>query len=338
MSRRHDTRWRVRLGVCCLAGLLTIAKPAIALAEPSPADVAAAQKLFDEAMSLMEAKRFAEACPRFEQSQKLDPGMGTQFRLAECLEAAGSIGSAWRLYDAVATEAERAGRTDRRSQATERRVALDRRVPWLKLRVSASVTALPGFAVKRDGQPVAATELGRLSAIDPGGHTLSVSATGKKSWQTTFRALEGGSVEIDVPALDNEPQPDSKRPLPPKGAENDDPGVGQKIAAIAVGGFGLASVGAGIGLGLLASSTWDDALAGCEGGSPTRCGPQAIADGDKATTLAIFSTVGFVVGGVAIAAAPILWLTAPSDTSPSVTALRFAPQPNGFGASIEGRF
>ncbi len=338
MTPRRDLRRRARLAARCLAWWLAVANPAVAIADPSPEDVAAAQKLFDEAMSLMDAKRFAEACPRFEQSQKLDPGMGTQFRLAECLEAAGSIGSAWRLFDAVATEAERAGRADRRSQATERRVALERRVPWLKLRVSASLAALPGFAVMRDGQPMTATEFGRLSAIDPGGHTLSVSATGKKSWQTTFRALEGGSVEIEVPPLETEAQPEANNPLTPRAAAGEDPGLGQKIAAIGVGGFGLASIGAGIGLGLLASSTWDDALAGCEGGSTTRCGPEAIADGETAGTLAILSTVGFVVGGVAIAAAPVLWLTAPSEPSPAVTALRFTPLANGFGAAIEGRF
>jgi hypothetical protein len=64
-----------------------VSSPARAEAAPND-DTAArttrAQALFDEGRALLMQGRPAEACPKLEESQQLDPGLGTQFNLADC--------------------------------------------------------------------------------------------------------------------------------------------------------------------------------------------------------------------------------------------------------------
>ena len=71
------------LVAACLL-LCSLTSAGAALAEPSAADRSAAQALFEQARDLMKQDKAAEACPKLEESQRLDPGVGTQFNLAEC--------------------------------------------------------------------------------------------------------------------------------------------------------------------------------------------------------------------------------------------------------------
>jgi hypothetical protein len=72
---------------------------------------AAAEALFNQGRDLMTAGKFTEACPKFEASQQLDPGLGTMLNLAECYEKTGrSSGggqSAWHSGRSGATPARR---------------------------------------------------------------------------------------------------------------------------------------------------------------------------------------------------------------------------------------
>src|SRR4051794_25809493 len=63
---------------------------------------AAARALFAEARKLMAAERYDEACPKFEESLRLDQGIGTQFNLAHCWEKQGRTASAWGMFLDVA--------------------------------------------------------------------------------------------------------------------------------------------------------------------------------------------------------------------------------------------
>ena len=59
---------------------------------------ARAEALFDEGVTLLDAKSFAAACARFEESQKLDPAPGTLFNLATCEEGQAHFGTAARRW------------------------------------------------------------------------------------------------------------------------------------------------------------------------------------------------------------------------------------------------
>src|SRR4051794_15794728 len=63
---------------------------------------AAAEVLFSDGKRLVQERNFAAACPKFEESQKLDPGLGTLYRLADCYEHVGRTASAWAAFLEVA--------------------------------------------------------------------------------------------------------------------------------------------------------------------------------------------------------------------------------------------
>jgi hypothetical protein len=54
---------------------------AVTLAQADAGSSAAAEALFSEGKALANAKNFVAACPKFEASQKLDPGAGTLLHL-----------------------------------------------------------------------------------------------------------------------------------------------------------------------------------------------------------------------------------------------------------------
>ena len=113
-SRRHT--W-----VVLVAGL---AFPATAWGQV-PGDKAAAQALFDEAIKLIGSRSYGEACPKLEESERLDPAMGTRFQLAQCYEAVGRTASAWAGFLELADLARAAGQEAREKTARQRAADLE---------------------------------------------------------------------------------------------------------------------------------------------------------------------------------------------------------------------
>ena len=100
-----------------LALIVALASARTSLAQTSAADKAAAQALFDEGKRLMDAGQFAQACPKFADSEKLDPGVGTLLNLGVCYEKNGQTASAWATYKEAASAAANAGEAAREKYA-----------------------------------------------------------------------------------------------------------------------------------------------------------------------------------------------------------------------------
>lgn len=99
-------------------------------------DAVAAQALFDDGKRLMAAGKIAEACPKFEESQRRDPGSGTLLNLATCYEKSGRLALAWSTYLEAASAAHAAGNAERESTARELAGALEPRLSKIAVRVT----------------------------------------------------------------------------------------------------------------------------------------------------------------------------------------------------------
>src|SRR5215813_2007004 len=87
-------------------------------------DVATSQALFDKARELTKQNKWAEACPLFEESQKLAPTNNTLYYLADCQQHVGKTASAWANFTAVADKAKAAGEAAKEGFARKRADAL----------------------------------------------------------------------------------------------------------------------------------------------------------------------------------------------------------------------
>ena len=300
---------------------------ASAFADVSSADRAAAQGLFDQGRDLMTKGDFAQACPRLEESQRLDPGQGTQFNLAKCYEGLGRTTTAWTLYLELADAAKASGQADREKIARQRAEAVAPRVARLKIDVP---DALGAVEVKRDGAVVGRGQWSAPIPIDPGKHTVTASAPGKRTFQAVVDVKEGqtGAVTIgDMPAETTHAPVVSAAPTatqappeaPPAPAEGGMPT--QKKIAIAAGAVGVVGLALGTVFGLGSKSKKDEAAGHCDGGNACDdVGFQAKTDAVSKGNLA---TVFFAVGIVGVGGGAALWLTAPSSKS---TGLRFSPR------------
>jgi hypothetical protein len=61
--------------------------------------------LFEQGKALVERGNFPDACPKFAESLRLDPGLGTMLWLADCLENNGQTASAWAQFKEAAAAA-----------------------------------------------------------------------------------------------------------------------------------------------------------------------------------------------------------------------------------------
>lgn len=189
---------------------------AMGLAAPPVAaqtNTALAEDLFNKAFDLMDSGRYPRACRMLEESQRLDPAIGTQFRIAECYEKIGRVASARALFVEVADSAKKAGNAARERVARERAAALERVLPRLVIVVP---DALKGgsLEVRRDGLLVEQKNWAKGVPVDFGSYSVIARMKGRTSWTKTVAVTEPtGVVTLIVPVLArDEPLPVS----PPK--------------------------------------------------------------------------------------------------------------------------
>src|SRR5580704_12506271 len=179
------------------------------------ADPIAAQALFDEAKQLMADGRYTAACPKFAESQEADPGLGTQFHLADCWQHVGRLASAWALFRDVESQAHARGEFGRERVAHDRAAALEPFLPRLQI-VPRDAERIPGLTIRRDGAEIGREQWGVAVPIDPGAHAVVAYAPGKQPWGTGVEVpLDSKIVTVELPPLLNLPTASSAAPAAP---------------------------------------------------------------------------------------------------------------------------
>ena len=191
---------------------------------PSPAfaqgsDGAAAEVLFREARELMSEGEFEAACPKFAESQRLDPGVGTLANLALCYEKTKRLASAWASYLEAEAEARKRGERKRARQAAKQAARLEKKLHRLVVVVTKK-SSIDKLQIFRDGVEVGRASWGSKVPVDQGDLELKATAPGHIPW-TKVIAVGGKKrlTVIEIPKLKEapieEPDPDED-PAPDK--------------------------------------------------------------------------------------------------------------------------
>jgi serine/threonine-protein kinase len=298
--------------------------------------------LFNEAKRLAAAGKYADACPKFEESQRLDPAIGTQFNLADCEEHIGRTASAWAAFQDVAAASKTAGQSARAQVASRRAAALEPRLSKLTIVAPKDVI---GLEVRRNGELLGSILWGNAIPVDPGTYTIDASAPGKKKWSTvTTVGPDGATVSVSIPPLEAvdeavrgtapDAAPAQAVPVTPGegSGDGDHPGSTQRTLALVAGGVGVAALGTGAFFGVRSLSKHSEYVSHCNG---SLCDAAGVAAHDDAVSAGNLSTIAFAVGGALVVGGAVLWLTAPSASTGDV---KVAPVvgPGTMGVSIAG--
>jgi len=327
--------------------------------QAAPDGKVAAQALFDEAIKLMQAGSFSQACPKLAESQKLDPAVGTLLYMGECYEHNGQFASAWAAFNSAESAARHSKQPEREKTARERAAMLEPRVSKLMV-VVPDEAAAPGLEVTRDGLPLGSAAWGVAIPIDPGEHVVEVRAPGKKPLRKTVTiAANGATLKVVLPALEAEPSglppaapiaaPKESNPGPPAARSTapvrprDEPphaerGGTQRTLGTVTGILGAAGLAVGAVFGIRSQSKDDQAMKDyCSPGAPPECDPRGLELKDEAKSAATIANVGFIGGGSLLLVGVLLHATAPSP-SPKRSSVSMAPSwgPGAGAVTIRG--
>jgi hypothetical protein len=313
------TRAMTRFLVVALASGLGTVSPAAA----APAtDAAVAEALFQEGRQLMTEGKIAQACPKFAESQRLDPATGTLLNLAVCHEAEGKLAMAWAEFNEALTRARLDGRADRETLARQRIEAIEPRLAKLTIDIDRAKQP-PDLVVQLDGMVIGPAAWGVATPVDPGAHEVRAAAPGKQAWTARIFVVVPG-LRLEVPPLEDE------RLAPPVAAANapasstllDSAGQGwstRRKVALGLAGTSAASLAVGSVFGLRAFSRWSDRDRHCP---MDRCTAEAVSAGQQAGTAARVSNVAFGVGLGAAAVAAYLFFWSPGHGETPALTLR----------------
>jgi hypothetical protein len=286
---------------------------------------AIAEKLFGEAAELMDAGDFEGACPKLEESQRLDPAGGTVLLLAHCYDGMGRTASAWQQFKSAISWARRDNRSEREEAAVHRVKELEPQLSRIAIDVPPDVARIEGLKVELDGAEFGKALWGTQIPVDPGTHVVAATAPGRERFEQTFELGKNADLQmVTVPSLAQSATGGAAGAdeTAPGAVEKDDAasdGSDQRLIAYVVGGAGVVALGVGTVFGLQALSKRSDAEDRC-GTTGTCSDPVGVEANDDAKLFANVANIGFGVGVVALGVATYLFLTAPD--SPPEAALR----------------
>jgi len=321
--------------------------PAVANAQ----DAAGAEALFQKGHTLFEQKKYAEACPKFAESFRLDPVTGALLALASCHEAEGKLASAWVEYLDVATRARREGKNDRADAAQQRATALEPKLARLIIAAAPGAESIPELVVKRDGVVVGAATFGTALPVDEGEHVVEASAPGRLPFTRRVTMPDGATETVAIPLLTETAKAEGTPARPPVGEKTpaEKPkggGFPLKTVGLVTGGVGVVLVGVGGYFGISAIGKNKNSNAqGCNESTDV-CTGNGLELRRAAVDAGNTSTALFVVGGLVTAAGIAMFVLAKPTTATATATERTRPTlagapaiaPGAAGFALSGSF
>ena len=276
-----------------------------------------AESLFEEARESMKRGQPQQACPKFEESQRLDPSLGTLLNLGLCEEQLGRLATAWtKLREFVET----APNDDPRLTLAQRRIAgLEPKLPKLRVLV---LDAEGSATVQLDGVELGRASLGLNLPVDPGEHSLLLALPTGESRELRVRLAVAEQLDVTLVRPDRAALPTSalleqSSPLrvasasvnaPPlvrdRGPEPG-PNRVERRWAYAVGAVGVAGLLTSGVFGLLALHEKSVVREHCpDSHCQDQRGLDALSSGTRDETIA---NVTFVAGALAVGAGALLY-------------------------------
>lgn len=304
---------------------------------------AVAEALFQDARSLLEQGNTKAACPKFAESQRLEPATGTLLGLALCHEQDGKLASAWAEFVDAEGQAGREGQKDRAEFARGKAAALKPRLSTLRIVLSAQAQTIPGLEVRRDGSTLGSGGYDVAIPIDGGEHSLSATAEGYEVWETRVTlASEKDVQEVTVPGLVRLPEAvDGKQPTPIGDTIGEPP---QKTPArwstlrwVGVGAAGAGVIALGVGgyFGWSALDAKDRSGCAAGGACPDTEGVQLWTQAQDDAGIA---TLALLSGTVLVGTGATLFFVGGNQPERGSAALTFVAAPGAYGAVACGTF
>lgn len=213
-----------------------------------------------------------------------------------------------------------------------------------KLTIEVEGAADKQVAVTMDGRPVASALIGLPTPADPGKHEITATAEGFVAKPQSVTLAEGGQGQVTLSLV---PDPSYKPPAPPPSATpamapaaaptaapeapvgSEPHGPSLAVPAYTALGVGAIGLGAGVIFTLQSSSKRSDAVdtfeqCQADGGGQCRAGdplgPQVTSLEDDAKSAQTLATIGYIVGGVGVAAGVTLLIVDSSSEGGSAAA------------------
>jgi hypothetical protein len=289
--------------------LLASALLAPAQAWAASKDAAEADALFRAGRKAMEARAYAEACPKFAESLRLDPAVGTLFNLANCEQKIGKLAEAYAHFHEVL--AQLAPKDDRGPSARAHLAEMEPRLSRLTLARAPGEPDL--LAISRDGVALGAAAVGVATVVNAGDHEVTATAPGHADAHLHLTITEGERREIAVHA-----GPATASLAGPAPTDAGDGAGARRTAGFVLGGIGIATLGVGAVTGALTLGKASIVKDPAHCNAALHCDEAGVAAAKAGGTLSVVSTATILAGAAAAAAGVVLVIT--SRTRAPVTA------------------
>lgn len=340
MVAPHVTRFALTL--LWAAWLALCVAPLRAAAQPKPPteeELAAARKLFNEALEDETKNRWQTALEKLEKVGRIKMTPQVRYHIALCHEHVGRLVEAINGFELAEQEARALGDSARAvaQNAPEHAAKVRERVARVRIKVKGKAWVSKIFI---DGREVSLALVDTEIPIDPGNHRVEVKRDGEVTSEQKLVLAEGESETIELAIDDPEPPPPVPDPFPvpgnvrPKPKPDPDrpqpaPNELERLPAyIVAGAGGLILITSGITFGLRQAAIGN---VDCDDQEDfSGCDPDDRDTAELAQRYDIASKVLLGVGAAALATGVVLWFVlAPEGAVGSFASVGIAPSPGG---------